>query len=92
MCVRRGCQRDSVHRRLCADHYRQEHPDKIVREYRFRWSLVEIVEGVVRAESKDEAFAKVRKGIVASERQRPYPTPKEIELVGVRECLEKSQD
>ena len=92
MCIRKGCYRDSLHKRLCEEHFAQEHPGAVVSEYRFRWHMIETIEGTIRATDKAEAFALVRKNVVAGQRVRPFPRPEDIELLGVTSCQAKEKN
>jgi hypothetical protein len=85
-CIKLGCTQESIHKRLCKDHYQQDHPGKTVREFSFRWIVSETFEGRVRATSYKEALELVEKGVIYGERVHPAGMPESVTLVEERAC------
>lgn len=86
ICIRPGCHESSYFKRLCKAHYQQEHPGLVVREFRFRWNLVEQFEGSIRGTTREEALRLVEKGIVAGKRTTFDQKPQNVELLEDKEC------
>jgi hypothetical protein len=86
-CTESGCHDVVWYRRLCRQHHAKKYPEEKIREYCFRWQLVEEFCGTVRAESREAARSLVAKGIVKGTREVTadhYPLPTAIECIKER--------
>lgn len=85
-CISGQCLEPAFFKRLCRLHYSEEKGCKVVKDYSFKWNVIESFEGVVRATSEAEALKLVKAGIAAGSRTVLGPKPCNIELVDTHEC------
>jgi len=83
-CVHASCTEPVWFRRLCKAHHRAKHPDEKIREYCFRWELVEEFTGAVRSDSRENALDMVKRGVIKGRKEvsaSNIPLPSRIECV-----------
>jgi hypothetical protein len=83
-CTFDGCKDPVWYRRLCKVHHKVKHPDEKIREFCFRWQLVDEYSATVRAETREKARELVKNGVVRGNKDvtaEKYAVPIGVECV-----------